>query len=276
MLIFIFILLGSIIAVVLGIKYYFSRKTTNTILTSRSGDVGKYSFEKKYPEADLEYYRSLFTRIGLTLALLFVILAFEWTIYDKTTSNLGQLKVAEDIEIEPPQTKQEQLPPPPPPPPQLKIVEEPVKEDERKIEETEANDQTIVPPVVEAAPVEKAEEPEIFTIVEEMPAFKGCENISNEDDKKACTDKKIFEYVSSNVKYPAIARENQIQGRVFINFIVGPDGSVSNVRVLRGIGGGCDEEAIRVIKSLPKWKPGKQRGKSVSVQYNLPVNFKLQ
>ena len=73
-----------------------------------------------------------------------------------------------------------------------------------------------------------------------------------------------------------MARESGIQGRVFSNFVVEPDGSVSNVKVMRGIGGGCDEEAVRVVKSMPKWKPGKQRGKAVRVSYNLPVNFKLQ
>ena len=85
-----------------------------------------------------------------------------------------------------------------------------------------------------------------------------------------------MEYVAKNIKYPQIARETGIQGRVFVSFVVEPDGSISNVKLLRGIGGGCDEEAMRVIKSLPKWKPGKQRGKAVRVSYQIPVFFKLQ
>ena len=99
--------------------------------------------------------------------------------------------------------------------------------------------------------------------MEEMPAYPG-------------GDAKLMEYVAKNIKYPQIARETGIQGRVFVGFVVEPDGSVSNVKVLRGIGGGCDEEAMRVVKSMPKWKPGKQRGKAVRVSYMLPVNFKLQ
>ena len=110
---------------------------------------------------------------------------------------------------------------------------------------------------------EEVSETEVFTIVEEMPAYPG-------------GDAKLYEYLGKNIKYPQIARESGIQGRVFVNFVVEPDGSVSNVKVMRGIGGGCDEEAVRVIKTMPKWKPGKQRGKAVRVTYTIPVVFKLQ
>ena len=85
----------------------------------------------------------------------------------------------------------------------------------------------------------------------------------------------LMKYLSENIKYPKEALGKSIQGRVYINFIVEPDGHVSNVKVIRGIGGGCDEEAVRVVKAMPKWKPGKQRGKAVPVYYNLPINFKL-
>lgn len=254
-------------------RFLMNKKSEEEIIASHKND-SKNSIGRKYPEANVESQSSLFTRIGIAIALLFIILAFEWTTYDQTISDLGTLAVAEDTEVEPPLTKQEQLPPPPPPPPILQIVEEEVKEDVPQVQETEATPETVVPQIVEA-PEEKVEEQQIFTIVEEMPAFPGCDNISNEDEKKKCTDAKIFAYVSSNVKYPPIAKENGITGRVFIQFVIGPDGKATNVKVLRGIGGGCDEEAIRVISSMPKWKPGKQRGKNVSVSYNLPVNFKL-
>ncbi len=85
-----------------------------------------------------------------------------------------------------------------------------------------------------------------------------------------------MEYIARNIKYPAMARESGIQGRVFVNFVVEPNGSVSNVKILRGIGGGCDEEAIRVVEAMPKWTPGRQRGKAVRVSFNLPVRFTLQ
>ena len=87
---------------------------------------------------------------------------------------------------------------------------------------------------------------------------------------------KLYGYLGNNMKYPPIARDNNIQGRVYVSFVVERNGSITDVKVLRGIGGGCDEEAIRVVKSMPKWSPGKQRGKSVRVRFNLPIVFKLQ
>ncbi len=106
----------------------------------------------------------------------------------------------------------------------------------------------------------KDDDNEVFTVVEEQPYFPG-----GEDAKR--------EFLMNNIHYPDSARKNMIQGKVFVGFIVEEDGSLSNVRVLRGIGGGCDEEAIRVIKMMPKWNPGKQRGTPVRVQINLMVEF---
>ena len=126
---------------------------------------------------------------------------------------------------------------------------------------TQMSETKVVEEIVTTQTEEEIEE-EIFKIVEEMPSFPGGEA-------------KLMEFVGENIKYPQIARETGIQGRVFVNFVVEPDGSVSNVSVLRGIGGGCDEEAMRVIKSMPKWKPGKQRGKAVRVSYQIPVYFRL-
>lgn len=103
---------------------------------------------------------------------------------------------------------------------------------------------------------------EVYQIVEEMPEFPG-------------GMQKLMEFISNNIQYPQVAREKGIQGRVFVSFIVEPDGSISNVKVLRGIGSGCDEEAVRVIKSMPKWEPGKQGGQAVRVNYQIPVNFNL-
>ena len=113
------------------------------------------------------------------------------------------------------------------------------------------------------AKVEDYSKQRVFDIVEEMPSFPDGES-------------ELLEYIAKNIKYPQMARESGIQGRVFVNFIVEPDGSVSNVKIIRGIGSGCDEEALRVVKSLPKFNPGKQRGKAVRVSYTIPINFKLQ
>ncbi len=111
--------------------------------------------------------------------------------------------------------------------------------------------------------VEDEDRPGVYMIVEQMPEFPG-------------GDKSLFQFIADNTKYPADAKEKGIKGRVFVNFIVEPDGSVSDIRVLRGIGGGCDEEAVRVVESMPKWKPGMQNGEVVRVSYNVPVNFRLE
>ena len=110
---------------------------------------------------------------------------------------------------------------------------------------------------------EVVEEAPIFTVVESMPEFPG-------------GMAELYTYLGNNIKYPVMAKESGIQGKVYVTFVVERDGSITDVRVLRGIGGGCDEEAIRVVQSMQKWNPGKQRGKPVRVQYNLPVRFTLQ
>ena len=102
----------------------------------------------------------------------------------------------------------------------------------------------------------------VFNLVEKQPEFPGGEQA-------------LLDYIGSNVHYPKKARKKNIQGTVYISFIVEKDGKVSTVRVLRGIGGGCDEEAVRVVSSMPAWKPGYQRGKPVRVQFNLPIRFIL-
>ena len=162
-------------------------------------------------------------------------------------------------------TKQEEQKPQPVEVPkqttQLEIVQDDVEVEDieinAEVDQTEVIDDYVPVEVVEDEVVEQ----EIFQIVEEMPAYPG-------------GDQKLMEFIAKGIKYPQIARETGIQGRVFVGFVVEPDGSVSNVKVLRGIGGGCDEEAMRVVKSMPKWKPGKQRGKAVRVSYMLPVNFR--
>jgi protein TonB len=224
--------------------------------------------EKKSPKANLENKKLMFMQIGLIISLLIAWLAFEHKSYDKLKideSLLNREVVLDEEMVE--ITKQEEQKPQPVETPQqttqLEIVEDDVETEDlninAEVEQNEVIEEYVAPEVVEEEVVEQ----EIFQIVEEMPAFPGGEA-------------KLMEYVGKNIKYPQIARETGIQGRVFIGFVVEPDGSVSNVKLLRGIGGGCDEEAMRVVKSMPKWKPGKQRGKAVRVSYQIPVFFKLQ
>ena len=223
--------------------------------------------EKKSPKANLENKKLMFTQIGLIISLLVAWLAFEHKSYDKREidpSLLNREVVVDEEMVE--ITKQEEQKPQPVEVPkqttQLEIVQDDVETEDIEInadvEQNEVIEEYVAPEVVEEEVVEQ----EIFQIVEEMPSYPGGE-------------KALLEYVAKNIKYPQIARETGIQGRVFVGFVVEPDGSVSNVKILRGIGGGCDEEAMRVIKSLPKWKPGKQRGKAVRVSYQIPVVFKL-
>lgn len=224
--------------------------------------------EKKSPNANLENKKLMFMQIGLIIALLIAWLAFEHKSYDKREIDASLLNREvildeEMVEI----TKQEEQKPQPVEVPkqttQLEIVQDDVETEDIEInadvQQDEVIEEYIAPEIVEEEVVEQ----EIFQIVEEMPSFPGGEA-------------KLMEYIAKNIKYPQIARETGVQGRVFVGFVVEPDGSISNVKLLRGIGGGCDEEAMRVIKSLPKWKPGKQRGKAVRVSYQIPVFFKLQ
>ncbi|MBR3730389.1 MAG: energy transducer TonB [Bacteroidales bacterium] len=224
--------------------------------------------EKKSPKANLENKKLMFMQIGMIISLLIAWLAFEHKSYDKREIDPSLLNREVTIDEEMVEiTKQDEQKPQPVEVPkqttQLEIVQDDVEVEDieinAEVEQNEVLEEYVAPEVVEEEVVEQ----EIFKIVEEMPAFPGGEA-------------KLMEYVAKNVKYPQIARETGVQGRVYVNFVVEPDGSVSNVSVLRGIGGGCDEEAIRVVKSMPKWKPGKQRGKAVRVSYMLPVNFKLQ
>ncbi len=222
---------------------------------------------KKSPKADLENKRVIFTQIGLIIALALAFLAFEYKSYDERSIDLMQ-RTADDITEEIiPITEQKPPPPPPPPPRQvtvLQVVEDDVEvEDDIEIDVDVDQDTEIevyIPPVIQD---EEINELEIFTVVESMPEFPG-------------GAQSMMEFIARNIKYPPMARESGIQGRVFVNFVVEPDGSVSNVNVLRGIGGGCDEEAIRVVETMPSWTPGRQRGKAVRVSFNLPVRFTLQ
>jgi periplasmic protein TonB len=213
---------------------------------------------KKNPEVNLERKRGLFLQIGLVIALLVVLGAFEYKTYEKIAYNLGALNL-DDLEEEIiPITKQEVKPPPPPPPPPeiIEIVEDDVViEDEIKIEDTESDEDEVIEIIEE-------DDDEFFMVVENMPEFPG-------------GDLGLIKYIQKHVKYPAIAKEYNITGKVYVSFIVDKSGSVTSVKIVRGVDKNLDAEAVRVVKSLPKYKPGKQRGKSVRVMFTIPINFTL-
>ena len=224
---------------------------------------------KKSPKADLDSKKLTFTLVGLVIALFVVWRVFEYRSYDKQNLDTftRQVEVMEEEMVE--ITKQEQPKPeiqtPKPQVTQIQVVEDDVEVEDIDINAEVDQDEIIEEYVYEAPEIEDEDiqEEEVFLSVEENPEFPG-------------GPAKLLEYVQKNLKYPMMARESDIQGKVFVGFVVEKDGSISNVKVLRGIGGGCDEEAVRVVQSLPKFKPGKQRGNTVRVAYTLPIVFKLQ
>ncbi|MDD4848248.1 MAG: energy transducer TonB [Bacteroidales bacterium] len=228
---------------------------------------------KKTPKADLENKKMVFFQIGLIIALAITYMGFEWKTYDKQDVEEFQrveVEVEEEmVEI----TQQDQkLPPPPPPPPQQSIVMLNIVEDDADVDvdidfSSESDEgmemEVYTPPVQQNVEEEEVVEEEIFIVVEAQPEYPG-------------GDAARMKFLQENLKYPQMAKESGIQGTVYATFVVEKDGRITDVKILRGIGGGCDEEAIRVIKMMPKWKAGQQRGKGVRVQFNLPIKFTLQ
>jgi periplasmic protein TonB len=225
---------------------------------------------KKSPKADLESKRNMFLLLGLVIALGLTLAAFEYKTSPKKADSLGQVEMQEIEEEIIPITREQEIKPPPPPPPQvvevLNIVDDEVEiEDELKLEDTEVTEDMIidVAPVISSKEEVEEEDTQVFFIVEDMPEFPGGELA-------------LRQFIANSIKYPVIAQENGIQGRVYVTFVVDADGSVSDPKIARGVDPSLDKEALRVVSQLPKWKPGKQRGKPVRVSYTVPINFQLQ
>ncbi len=224
---------------------------------------------KKSDKVNLEKRSAIFFEIGLVVAVALVLIAFEWTSTGMKTNEFD-VEQAENAEQEIiPITRQEKPKPKPPEPPKvteiLQIVDNNVDlQDELQLEDLEADINTEVQEITYDVEDEEDSGDEIFFIVEDMPTFMG-------KDVNAFRD-----WVAQHIKYPEIAAENGISGRVFVRFVVEPDGRVDNVQVVRGVDPALDAEAVRVVKSSPRWAPGKQRGKAVRVAYTIPIVFILQ
>ncbi len=226
---------------------------------------------KKTPKADLENRRTLYTEIGLVVALLVVWGAFSYSTKEKAVASLGEDTQVVEVEDMVPITQE--TPPPPPEAPKIPVLSDQIDivEDDIKVEdnfmslEDDANLGVEIMDYVEEVKEEVVEEEAIpFQLVEEKPSFNGGD--ANEFSK----------WVNSKLQYPEIAKENGVQGRVTLQFTVNPDGTVSNVKVLRGVDSSLDKEAVRVVSMSPKWKPGKQRDRAVKVTYTFPVIFQLR
>ena len=223
---------------------------------------------KKSSRADLENKKNIFLEIGLLVALGTVLLAFEWKVsVQEPTDFITVSEIPNDIEVVP-ITLMNPLPPPPPPPALktfdlLEVVDDldPLVED---LEIEDVSDQSDNPTDINITGLtyeaeDLGNEVVPFLPSEDMPAFPG----------------NVQKWIAKNVKYPLIAIENGIQGKVLVQFIVEKNGEVYNIKVVRHIDPLLDKEAIRVISTMPKWKPGKQRGKAVRVSYTLPIYFQL-
>lgn len=221
---------------------------------------------KKKGNADLDKWRGIFISVGLIVSMGLVLAAFEWDTKMSDTQELGKVQDAEVEEQivqptrqEPP--KQKKKPPKPKVTEVLNIVEDDVQlEEEMDIIDMEATEDTEIDISVEE---EEEKEEEIFYVVEEMPEFPG-------------GLRKLQKYLANHIEYPAIARENDIQGKVFVRFCVTKTGKVSRVQIARGVDPLLNEEAKRVVRNMPKWEPGSQRGQAVNVWYTVPINFQLQ
>lgn len=230
---------------------------------------------KKNPKVDLNKNSSLYFAIGLALVLFIIWRGIEWKSYDRSSYLYESLNVIDDDDEEIPITEQIKTPPPPPPPPAPEVIE--VVEDEEEIEETviestETDQEEIVEVEVLEEEFEDVDVP--FAIIEDVPIYPGCENVPK-SKRRDCFQEQINKHIRKNFRYPEIAQEMGIQGRVFVSFIISKDGTISNIRK-RGPDKNLEREAERIISKLPKMTPGKQRGRAVRVPFSIPITFRLQ
>jgi protein TonB len=225
---------------------------------------------KKNPIVSFRKLKGTFMLAGLVSVLGLLLVAFNWNSTAGIASDLGQV-MGVSLEEEMIQTqRRDKIEPPPPPPSKKNVIEElTVVEDDEELDDeldidTEADEETMIKQttIMIDEPIEEEEE-EIHINVQQMPEFPG-------------GDLALLKYIKLETKYPDIAIRNDIQGRVFVQFVIGKDGSINQVEILRGVDPSVDKEAIRVVKSMPKWRPGKQNGKPVFVRYQVPINFKLK
>lgn len=302
-----FLLLAGGIAVAIAMMIFLFRRhygklsATGSLSDKHSAarNTAAWDVQKKYPEVDVFRWSGIFFRVSLVAVLALLIGAFNLTTYDRSgLIPTGALDMGDlDIELEVPRSAEATPPPPPPPPPVIQEVPNETILESDDVEfvdnSVEANESIDAPaPVADKRsenkhaapppppPPAEPEAEEIFKVVEEMPRFPGCEDLASTDERKACADKKMLQFIYDNIQYPSIARENGIEGTVVVRFVVEADGSIKNAEVVRDIGGRCGEEAMRVVSlmnAMPqKWTPGRQRGKPVRVWFNLPVKFILE
>jgi protein TonB len=230
---------------------------------------------KKNPKADLTKNSGLYFVIGLAVVLFFSWRAIEWKTYDRNLYGYEALNVDNDDDEDVPITEQIKIPPPPPPPPPapeiIEVVEDEEEVEETVIESTETDEEEIIE-LVEV--IEEDLDLDVpFAVIEDVPIFPGCERVKK-SERRACFQEQMNKHIRKNFRYPEIAQEMGVQGRVYINFIISKDGSIGNIR-MRGPDKNLEKEAARIISKLPKMTPGKQRGRPVRVPFSIPITFRL-
>jgi len=251
---------------------------------------------KRVDISGLDKNRSIYLKVGFIVALGFVLMAFNYSSQPPSFEIIKQQPQIDDSpKIIRTSHEKKRTPPPTPPEPTDEIIP---KEEEVKFEEIapkpvsldidletdiiDDGEEYIDEPYEE--PIISQEVEELIDVVEEdpilfaefMPMFGGCDASLSSPDRKECSDKALLDYFAKNIRYPAVARENGIEGKVILRFVVDKDGTIKMAEALRKVGGGCTEEAMRVLNSMPKWKPGRQGGRFVKVLFTVPVTFKLK
>jgi protein TonB len=233
---------------------------------------------KKNEKVDLSKNSSLYFVIGLAVVLFVSWQAIEWKTYKKTYG-YEALNVEDDDDEEIPITEQIKTPPPPPPPPPpapevIEVVEDEEEVEETVIESTETDEDEIIE--VEEVEIEEDDlDVDVpFAVIEDVPIFPGCERVKK-SKRRECFQEKMNKHIRKNFRYPEIAQEMGIQGRVYVNFIIGKNGEITNIR-MRGPDKNLEKEAQRIISKLPTMTPGKQRGRPVRVPFSIPITFRLQ
>ncbi|MCK0160807.1 energy transducer TonB [Allomuricauda sp. F6463D] len=238
---------------------------------------------KKNPYAEIGRNSSLYFMIGLTSVLFITWQSFEVKFYEEVSKVSEVVQLTDDLKEDVPITEILRTAPPPPPPSApdvIEIVEDVEDVEETVIESTESSQETFIEDAVisiEEVNVEEVEEEEIipFAVIEFVPVFPGCEIYPTQEERKACFNQKVQEHIKKNFSYPTAALEMGIAGKVYLQFVIDSNGRVTNIQK-RGPDLRLEKEAERIIASLPKVKPGEQRGKTVSVKYSIPINFVLQ
>jgi protein TonB len=233
---------------------------------------------KKNPKADLNRNSGLYFSIGLAVVMLLTYLAIEKKSYDKDDTAYRMVMVDEELEEEIPITEQLNTPPPPPPPAapeEIKVVEDEEEVEETVIESTETDQEEEIVEVDDVDVEDDFEDVDVpFAVIEDVPIFPGCEGVSK-SQRRTCFQEQMQKHIRKNFRYPEIAQEMGVQGRVYVNFVIQKDGSIGSVR-MRGPDKNLEKEAARIIAKLPKMTPGRQRGNAVRVPFSIPITFKLQ